>query len=142
MSSSGRSNLPRRKLRQLSSENKRESTERKKRRRKNGRVPFTISQSFQHLNNVILLFNKQLSTRKVDPEILCLWDRVFEVICLKEQKLVNFNLGTIGRTNGLQEFLSCLGVGYSRRILCQSENGNEFWEDVFVERYWKYSRHY
>ena len=57
--------------------------EREKQRRKDARVPFTISQGFQHLNNVILLFNKQLSTREVDREILRLRNRVFEVICLK-----------------------------------------------------------
>ena len=66
----------------------------------NGRVPFMISQSFQHLNNVILLFNKQLSTREVDREILRLRNRVFEVICLKAKEkeketweLVNVNNG-------------------------------------------------
>jgi hypothetical protein len=45
-----------------------------------------ISQSFQHLNNVILLFNKQLSAREVDRKILRLRNRVFEVICLKAKE--------------------------------------------------------
>ena len=59
---------------------------------------FTISQSFQYLNNIILLFDKQLSTREVDLKILCPCNCIFEVICLKEQKSVNFNLGMVGRT--------------------------------------------
>ena len=46
-------------------------------------------------------------------------------------------MGKVKTTNGLQEFLSCLGVGHSRGVLCQFENGNELWEDAFVERYWK-----
>ena len=59
----------------------------------NGRVPFMISQSFQHLNNVILLFNKQLSTREVDRKFLRLRNRVFEVICLEEKEKKNLEVG-------------------------------------------------
>jgi hypothetical protein len=75
------------------------SLKERRKERKKGCVPFTISQSFQHLNNIILFLDKQLSTREVGREILRLSNRIFEVTCLKEKlELVNFNLGTACRS--------------------------------------------
>ena len=65
-----------------------------------------------------------------------LGNRIFEVICLEEK----LRVGKLQSRNGWEDeqlaevfvLLGSLGVGYSRRVLSQFENGNEFGEDTFV----------